>query len=58
MEMSGELHAPTALPPRKQLVVVLLQAGWTTEPVWKIQRRAKFLSPTGTETLTPHVFSL
>jgi hypothetical protein len=35
MEVSGELHAPTAFLPEKELTVPYGQeAGWATEPVW------------------------
>jgi hypothetical protein len=42
MEMSGEHHAPTALPPKKELSVPF---GWETsrapESIWTLWRREK-----------------
>jgi hypothetical protein len=38
--MSGQLHAPVALPPEKEPPVPIgLGAGWTLEPVWTMWRR-------------------
>jgi len=35
MEVSGQLHAPTALPPGKEpLVPIGCETGWAPEPVW------------------------
>jgi hypothetical protein len=35
MEMSGQLHAPAALPPEKETVVSIGQeARWAPESVW------------------------
>jgi hypothetical protein len=35
MEVSGQLHAPAALPPGKEpLVPIGQEAGWAPEPVW------------------------
>jgi hypothetical protein len=35
--MSGQLHAPAALPPGKEPPVPIEQeVGWTSEPVWTI----------------------
>jgi hypothetical protein len=35
MEVSGQLHAPAALPPGKEpLVTIGYDAGWALEPVW------------------------
>jgi hypothetical protein len=40
MEVSGELHAPAALPPGKEPPVpVGYDAGWATEQVWTTWRR-------------------
>jgi hypothetical protein len=37
---SGQLHAPTVLPPGKQPPVPIGQeAGWSSEPVWTLWRR-------------------
>jgi hypothetical protein len=44
MEVSGQLHAPAALPPppRKELTVSIWQeAGWTLESIWTLWRREK-----------------
>jgi hypothetical protein len=36
MEVSGQVHAPAALPKRKELPVPIgYEAGWAPEPVWK-----------------------
>jgi len=35
MEVSGQLHAPAALPPGKEpLVPIGYEAGWAPEPFW------------------------
>jgi hypothetical protein len=35
MELSGQLHAPAALPPGKEPVIRIgYEVGWTPEPVW------------------------
>jgi hypothetical protein len=34
MEVSGQIHAPTALPPRKIPLPIEYAAGWAPEPVW------------------------
>jgi len=40
MEVSGQLHAPKALPPWKEsLIHTGYEAGWAPEPVWKRWRR-------------------
>jgi hypothetical protein len=40
LEMSGELHAPAALPPGKEHPVHIgEEVGWTPEPVWTTWRR-------------------
>jgi hypothetical protein len=38
MEVSGQLHAPSALPPGKQIRYALCKAGWTAESVWTLWR--------------------
>jgi hypothetical protein len=45
MELSGHLHAPVALSPRKEDQVPIVQ-----EPVWKQSRSEKSLVPAGTQT--------
>jgi hypothetical protein len=48
MEVSGELHAPVALPMEKELPVPIGQeAGWAPEPVGT---REKSLAPVGNRT--------
>jgi hypothetical protein len=45
MDVSHQLHAPAALPPRKQTRVPILQeAVWAPEPVWTLWSRDKSLS--------------
>jgi hypothetical protein len=40
VKVSGQLHAPAALPPRKEPPVPIgEEVGWTSEPVWMIWRR-------------------
>jgi hypothetical protein len=40
MEVSGQLHAPAALPPGKEpLVPIGYEAGWAPEPVWMRLRK-------------------
>jgi len=35
MEVSGQLHAPMALPPGRELSVPIAEEdGWAAEPVW------------------------
>jgi hypothetical protein len=47
--MSGQLHAPAALPPGKwPLVHIGQEAGWASEPVWMQWWGEKFLAPTRT----------
>jgi hypothetical protein len=54
MEMSGQLHAPAALPLGKEpLVPIGQEAGWAPEPFWTRWFREKFPAPTGN--LTPIV---
>jgi hypothetical protein len=51
MEVSGELHAPPALPPRKERSVpIAYDAGWAPEPVWRLWRREKYIGPVGNQT--------
>jgi hypothetical protein len=46
--MSGQLHAPVALPWRIQpLVPNAEEAGWAPETLWALWRREKSLVPTG-----------
>jgi hypothetical protein len=48
MKVSGQLHAPAALPPREELPVHIgEEVGWTREPVWTTWR--KFLTLPGLE---------
>jgi hypothetical protein len=44
--VSGQLHAPAALPPGEEPPVPIgYEAAWATEPVWSRWRREKFLVP-------------
>jgi hypothetical protein len=46
MEVSGQLHAPAALPSAKELQVSIVQkAGWAAEPIWTPWRREKSFAP-------------
>jgi hypothetical protein len=54
MDVSGQLHAPAALPPGKEpLVPTELEAGWAPEPFWTRWWREKFSAPAGNRTLEP-----
>jgi hypothetical protein len=51
MEVSGQLHAPAALPPgKKPLVPIGQEAGWAPEPFWTRWFREKFQAPAGNRT--------
>jgi len=51
MDVNGQLHTLTALPPRKEsLVPTGQEAGWAPEPVWAWWWRKKFPVPAGTQT--------
>jgi hypothetical protein len=40
LEVTGQLHAPAALPPGKEPPVTIgKEAGWAPEPVWTTWRR-------------------
>jgi hypothetical protein len=55
MEVSGHLHAPASLPPRKEpLVPIGKEAGWAPEPFWTRWWREKFPALAGNRTLEPH----
>jgi len=52
MKVSGQFHAPAALPPEKEpLVPIGCEAGWAAEPVWTRWWREKFPAPTRTRTM-------
>jgi hypothetical protein len=52
---SGQLHAPTALPPEKEPPIPIgKEAGWTPESVWMLRRREKYLTPAGNRTPAVH----
>jgi hypothetical protein len=41
--VTGQLHAPAALPPGKEPPVpILWEAGWAPEPVWTLWRKQKY----------------
>jgi hypothetical protein len=51
MEVSGELHAPAALPQgEKPPVPIGWEAGWAPEPAWPLSRREKPCAPAGNRT--------
>jgi len=41
MEVSGELHAPTAFLTGKTQVPIAMEARWAPEPVWTFLRNKK-----------------
>jgi hypothetical protein len=48
MEVSGQLHDPTALSPRKKALDAHWIGSWcvgATEPFWTLKRGKKLLSP-------------
>jgi hypothetical protein len=52
MEVSGQFHAPVALPPEKEpLILNGYEAGWAPEPFWKRWGREKFPAPARNRTL-------
>jgi hypothetical protein len=51
MEVSGQLHAPAALPQGKiPPVPIGYEAGWTPDPIWTRLRREKFPALAGNRT--------
>jgi hypothetical protein len=51
MEVSGQLHAPAALPRGKESLEPFgYEAGWASEPIWMQLCREKFPAPSGTRT--------
>jgi hypothetical protein len=56
MEMSGQLHAPVALPPGKEHLLPIRQgAGWAPEPFWTRWFLEKFPAPAGNRTPIVHL---
>jgi hypothetical protein len=52
MEASGQIHAPAALLPRKELLVVIgEEAGWASQPVWTLWRSEKRVAPAGNRSM-------
>jgi hypothetical protein len=48
MKASGQLHAPDALPPGTEpLVLIDWEAGWVVEPILMFLRRKGYLDPAG-----------
>jgi len=46
MEVSGQLHAPAALPSGKDpLLPIVYEAGWDPEPVWTTDHRINCFLP-------------
>jgi hypothetical protein len=53
MEDSGQLHAPAALYPWKELPVIIDgECEWAPEPVWTLWNREKSLTPAENRTPT------
>jgi hypothetical protein len=51
MEVSGQFHAPAALPSEKKpLLPIGKEDGWAPEPVWTWLRRGKFPFSAGIRT--------
>jgi hypothetical protein len=43
LDVSGQLHGPTALPTGKQLPVPTgYEAGWAPKPVWRLWKKEKY----------------
>jgi hypothetical protein len=48
MEVSGQLHAPAALPLEKEPPVLIgYEVGWAPEPAWRLWNREKSLALAG-----------
>jgi hypothetical protein len=55
MDVSGQLHVPAALPPRKEPPVIMgWETGWALKPVWTLWRR-KNLASAGIQTPDSHL---
>jgi hypothetical protein len=52
MAVIGQLHAPAALPLRKESPVSIeWKVGWDPEPVWTLWSREKYFASAGNQTL-------
>jgi len=57
--VSGQLHAPNALPLRQKTIVPIAQvAGWVLELVWMFWRRQKYLGLAGNQATIPQLSRL
>jgi hypothetical protein len=58
LEGGGQIHAPAALPPGKEVQVPIgWEAGWVSETVWMLWSREEFLTPAGNRTPAIHPVS-
>jgi hypothetical protein len=52
LEVSGQHHAPAALPPGKEPLVSISQIFWALEPIWTTLKE-KVIDTTGIQTPNP-----